>query len=87
MGDEIYITLFDVPTRQENRYGYLKYDPTPTMVKRRRAVFFTITGLGKNVKLDGQKTVTATQRTVFKGKLNRHCHNRLEALYKWEIRF
>lgn len=70
-GDETYIPFFDVPTRQESKVWVFEDDPTPTMVKRQRAlkkvmyaVFFRSTGLVKAIKLEGQKTVTANWYTT-----------------------
>lgn len=65
-GDETYIPFYDVPTRQESKVWVFEDDPTPTTVKRKRAVkkvmyavFFRRTGLVKAINLEGQKTVTA----------------------------
>ncbi|GFT82228.1 uncharacterized protein TNCV_2272891 [Trichonephila clavipes] len=37
-GDEMYIPFFDVPTCQESKVWVFEDDPTPTMVKRQRAI-------------------------------------------------
>ncbi|GFW63727.1 uncharacterized protein TNCV_4940191 [Trichonephila clavipes] len=61
-GDEAYIPFCDVPTLQESKVWIFEDDPTPTMVKRQRAmkkVFFRSTELVKAIKLEGQKRVTA----------------------------
>ena len=65
MGDETYMTFFDVPTRQESKVWIFEDDTMPTMVKRQRslkkvtyAVFFRITVFVKAINLEGQKTVT-----------------------------
>ncbi|GFW12329.1 uncharacterized protein TNCV_815841 [Trichonephila clavipes] len=70
-GDETYIPFFDIPTRQESKVWVFEDEPTPTMVKRQRAmkkvmyaVFFRSTGLVKGIKLKGQKTVTANWYTT-----------------------
>ena len=69
-GDETYKPFFDVPTRQESRVRSHEDEATPTVVKKQRAmkkvmyaVFFRSTGLVKAIKLEGQKTVTATWYT------------------------
>ncbi|GFX39639.1 uncharacterized protein TNCV_2103831 [Trichonephila clavipes] len=58
---------FDLPTRQGSKVWVFEDDPTPTMVKRQRAmygIFFGRTGLGKAIKLEGQNTVTANWYTI-----------------------
>ncbi|GFW41965.1 uncharacterized protein TNCV_6741 [Trichonephila clavipes] len=71
MVDETYILFFDLPSRQEIKLWVFEDDPTPTMVKRQRAmkkevytVFFRSTGLVKAFKLEGQKTVTVNWYTT-----------------------
>ncbi|GFV10444.1 transposable element Tcb2 transposase [Trichonephila clavipes] len=65
-GDETYIPFCDVPTRQGSKIWVFEDYPTLTMVKRQQAiekvmyaVFFRSTGLVKDIKLEGKKTVTA----------------------------
>ncbi|GFX75596.1 uncharacterized protein TNCV_4715021 [Trichonephila clavipes] len=60
-GDETCIPFFDVPTRQESKVWVFEDDPTPTTVKRQRAIkkvmyaiFFRSTGLAHSFKLEGQ---------------------------------
>ncbi|PRD34364.1 UNVERIFIED_CONTAM: hypothetical protein NCL1_14889 [Trichonephila clavipes] len=61
--NEMNIPFIDVPTRQESKIWVFEDDPTPTMVKRQRAmkkvmyaVFFKST--------EGQKTATANWHTT-----------------------
>ncbi|GBP71231.1 hypothetical protein EVAR_44869_1 [Eumeta japonica] len=71
-GYETLVPLYDLPlpTRQESRVWVHKDHPTPTIVKKVRAIgkfmyamFFRSTGLVKTAKLKGQKTVTAAWYT------------------------
>ena len=69
-GDKTYIPFYDVPTCQESRVWVFDGESAPTTVKRQRtmkkvmyAVFFRSTGLVKAIKLEEQKTVTASWYT------------------------